>query len=209
VKDRFVLRDAHEFAQFGQGYRTTVQRRNGKQQQSLDVRPDDHRETHPDQVRLHQRTRLHIAEHLAANSRLQSAIDRIYRNPTTQSLVSLHVEVPDVIGSLQEAVDVVEMRSAFEHPFHIQGDLAAHIRVGPVDLGHHGLQHRRAGRHFHDLDASSCGVRDRREDLARLDRDLVTGPAPVALAEQLHLDVSLPRGLAQVVVPHEPVEIER
>ena len=56
------------------------------------------------------------------------------------------------------------------------------LMIGPVDFGHQGFEHRRAGRHFRHFDARAVARGDRQQALAHLLGDLVALQFAVAFA---------------------------
>ena len=82
--------------------------------------------------------------------------------------------------------------------------------IRAIDLGHHCLHHRRARRHLGDGHLARPPLaRQRRQQGARLLGDLVAAALAFLLVQQLHLDLGQPGVVAQIVVTHHAVEVER
>ena len=88
-------------------------------------------------------------------------------------------------------------------------DGAPGLGVRAVDLGQQGRQHRRTGRHLDHLDDCARGQRQVLQPLAQVERDLVAGAVALALGRRLTCRSPSSGAVAQVVVPHQPIEIER
>ncbi len=88
------------------------------------------------------------------------------------------------------------------------GRFAPRLGRGTVDLGQKRRDHRRTGRRLHRLQHRPLGARDRLQPLADLERDLVALAVPRGLGREIDLQVALVRPTAQIVVPHQPVEVE-
>ena len=88
-------------------------------------------------------------------------------------------------------------------------DSDAVLLIRAVDLGDQGLQHRRTGRHLRDFDARAQTVGDWAAGAAALAWRSRGSAFALALAEQVDLNVGDVRTPAQIVVPHQAVEVER
>ena len=114
------------------------------------------------------------------------------------------------LGGLGESVvDIDHEVDRLERLAHLGGELAPARRVGAVDLGEHGRKHRRAGRHLHHLERRPLAKRQVGEAVADVERDRVAGAGAIALADEIDREVALLRLVAQIIVAHETVEIER
>ncbi len=162
-----------------------------------------------DEHRLDRAVALHVAEDEAAHRHLELAVDGLDRHAAPAGLFAVDHEAPGAERHLQVAVDVDGDLGALEQRLDVGGHLAAGRVIGAVDLGHHGLQHRRSGRHLDHLDARAQLAGDRREHLAGEHGELFGGAVAVVLGGQLDLDIGLPRPVAQVAVADQPIEIER
>jgi DNA-binding transcriptional ArsR family regulator len=80
---------------------------------------------------------------------------------------------------------------------------------GPIDLGNERRLNRRSWRHFHDLYGSAEALADRREIGTHRQCDLVALARSEMLVDQIHLQVAQLRAFAQIVLAHQPVEIDR
>ena len=78
-----------------------------------------------------------------------------------------------------------------------------------VDLGHDAGDHRRAGRRLDELHARLVPVGDRLQVVAHPQADGVALQPPVLLARQIDPHLGHVVALAEIVVPHQPVEIHR
>ena len=92
---------------------------------------------------------------------------------------------------------------------HDAREFLSHLVERAVDLRHQRRLHRRAGRHLDDLHGRAVSQPDLRQRRSRRNRDLVALAVAVVLVDQVHLDVAELRAGAQVVLPHEPVEVDR
>ena len=79
-------------------------------------------------------------------------------------------------------------------------------RVGPVDLGDERLKHGRPGRYLGHRDTGPVTGGDGGDGGSDAESDGVALHRTLVLGEQVDLDVRHAGALAQVVVPHQPVE---
>ena len=100
--------------------------------------------------------------------------------------------------------------ASLEHGRQSRGHLAADLVVGSVDLGHHGLQHRRPGRHLHHRDPGARAARASGVSIARAaTASLMTAAVALVLVLEHHQHVAFPGLFAQIVVAHHAIEVER
>ena len=78
---------------------------------------------------------------------------------------------------------------------------------GAIDLGDHGFEHRRAGRHFGDLDAGSEAPGHGDQLLANALGDVVALELALRLSDEVHLDIGDIGPAPQEVVAHQAVEV--
>ena len=97
--------------------------------------------------------------------------------------------LPDCVGRRDELVVIV-------------------VRL-PVDLGDDGRKDGRAGRHFDDLQVGVVAPADFLDGRPDAQRDLVAVHRAPLTGQQVDADVAGVRALAQVVMPDQPVEIDR
>jgi len=115
-----------------------------------------------------------------------------------------HILVGDAVELGLLAVDqdavlrliVFHMPVDIDHAFSLLEDLAnlaRDLNLAPlrraINLGDHGFKHRRAGRHFGDLDAGSGMLGHAGHLLADALGDLVTLESALRLSDEVHLDV--------------------
>ena len=81
--------------------------------------------------------------------------------------------------------------------------------VGPVDLGDDRRHHRRARRHFGDLDRRSELASDGSQFIAYAAGNFVAGTFAAVLVDEIDLDIAGIAVAAQVVLPHQAVEVDR
>src|SRR3546814_2993430 len=77
------------------------------------------------------------------------------------------------------------------------------------DLGHDRRQHRRAGRHFDHRHRGPVAAADGGQRRTQRDRDVVALAAALATVDQIDLQVAEIGAGAQVVLPHQAVEVDR
>jgi hypothetical protein len=138
----------------------------------------------------------------------QIAVDGVDRDPATHRLLGIDVEAPVIEGPAQIVVDIAGALGLLEDLGKVARELTPQLGRGPVDLRDDRLQHRRTRRHLHDGDRGARALDHLAEQLARLDRDLVTGAIPIVLVGQLHLKLAVPGIGAQIVMTHHAVEVE-
>ena len=164
---------------------------------------------HHDVDRLVTGALLHIAQHVAAQRHRQLAVDRLDGNAATLRLFVVDLKVPVVVRLAHVIVDIHQALGLAEDVGQHAGDLATRVVIRAVHLGDHRLQHRRPRRHFHHREARRAARHQRVNLRARIHRDLVTGAVALIFVQQVELDLGLPRLLAQVVVTHHAIEVER
>jgi len=81
--------------------------------------------------------------------------------------------------------------------------------VRAVDFGHQGGEHRRAGGDLRHLDPGAVAVGDRLHQRPDPLGDVVGLVLALLLSQQVHLDICEVAPLAQVIVAHQAVEVER
>ncbi len=112
-------------------------------------------------------------------------------------------------GSPIEIVDVDDEGHRLEDLLQFVGDLAARLGIGTIDLGQQRRQHRRAGRHLDHARHRPGRQRDGLHARAQGERDLVAGAVAVGLGRQVEMQFAELGRLANIVVPHQAVEVER
>ena len=148
--------------------------------------------------------------HVLAREPHAHGLDDVLRRDTGERRLVLehaHHELRRVV--VDAVVDGDDVGRGGERAAHLfrQGHLPG--VVGAVDLGHDRRQHRRSGRHLHHLDLRAMGRGDLLERRAHRLRDLVGLAVAMMLVDQVDLDVALRGQLAQVVLPHQAVEVDR
>ena len=209
VIDDGILRHPDEPAQLGQRNGTA---RRGWYRQLIELaqlRTLRERYLHDDITWFQDVLDLDITELEITHGHVQVAIDGLDADAPAHGLLAVDLEAPDVVGLGHQGVDIGDVLGLLEHLFHIMGELPARGVIRAIDFRDHGLQHRRSGRHFHDLDAGAQLLRQRHQDLARLLGQFVTGLVALGLVKQFHLDIGLPGFHAQIAVTHQAVEVER
>ena len=91
--------------------------------------------------------------------------------------------------------------------FTSHADLA--VVVDAIDLGDQRRLHRRSRRHLDDLDAGLVTGANFLQRPAQRQRDLVAVALTQRLVAQVDLDIGQVGGVAQVILPHQAVEIDR
>ncbi len=86
--------------------------------------------------------------------------------------------------------------------------LIAHARLA-VDLGGHGGQHRRAGRHLDDVQKRAIRLGQLIERVAEAQGQVMRRHAPLSLGQQIDANIGLVGAIAHAVVPHQTVEVNR
>src|SRR5262249_54141434 len=104
-------------------------------------------------------------------------------------------------------VDIDDAFGLLEDFANLPRDLNLSLLRRPVDLCDHGLEHRRTGRYFGDLDAGAEAPSHRGQLLADAFGNLVTLQHALRLADEVHLDVGDIGTAAQEVVAHQAVEV--
>ena len=137
------------------------------------------------------------------------AVDVGNRHPTTRGLFPVDDKAPAFERGLQVAAFIDNSLGLAEQITHVARHLTAGLGVWAVDLGDHSLQDGRSGWHFDDLDAGTHLLCDRRQHLARQIGQLRRRARTFAFGDQLHLNVAIPRLVAQIRVADQTVEIER
>ena len=97
---------------------------------------------------------------------------------------------------------------ASQHGAHGACHLLPALGFRPVDLGHQRRQHRRAGRHLDQLDVGAQAPADLLQAGPQPLDDGVTLLRAMRLVQQRHLQVAHLAAAAQVVLPHQAVEVD-
>ena len=108
----------------------------------------------------------------------------------------------------ETVIGIDDVGHRFEGLADLACDLAAGLGVGAVDFGQERGDDRRAGGRFDGLERGAGGHIERQDTLANVERDVVGGALAVVLGLKVDLHVAHLRLIAQVVMPHQPVEVE-
>ena len=201
-----------ELPQFAQGNADTVLRLNEQITQSRDLGTLRQRHLDHDIDRLVAGALFHVADHHATQRHGQVLVDGIHRDAAQICLVPVDHETPVIMWRHHVVVHIHKIGGLLEKFGQICRHLAAGGRIRAVNRCDHGLQHRRSRRHFHH---GKLGERPRRILQHFLYQgpgfhgDLVTGTLAMVFVEQLNLHFRLPGLLAQIVMAHHAIEVER
>ena len=133
--------------------------------------------------------------HLLGRDAVQRGLLLVHLEPLLGLVVlDVPVHVHHAVGLREDVLDLPG-----------EGDLLS--LIGPVDLGHQRLKHRRAGRHLGHLDARAVGLGDPVNARAHALGDVVALGLAVALGREVDLDVGHVRAAAHEVVAHQTVEV--
>ena len=209
VVNRIIHAVLLEPAQRGQGDHRTAGRGHGQLPKPPEFAAQGKGHLQIDKARLKRVFVFDIAQTIAAQRHFQLPVYGVNRHTQPRGLFAVDHKAPAVKRHLQIAVGVNDVFGLIEQPFHITGHLPAGGIIGAVNFGDHGLQYGRAGGHFHHFNPRTQLVGQRFQCRSGGYGQFMRGAITVALGCQLHLNIGLPREIAQVGVAHKAVEIER
>ena len=164
---------------------------------------------------LHRRRRrvlalvVQVGRRLAGQAGAQRGDDLLLRHAEHGGLAAVDQQQRARRGGDAAVVDVDHAVGLLEHAAHRLRHLPAAGGVGAVDLGDDRRQHRRAGRHFDDLDVGAEALADLLQRRPHAGGDGVALLAAVVLVDQVDLQVADLAAAAQVVLAHQAVEVDR
>ena len=152
---------------------------------------------------------LRIADRRAAEQAGDRVVDRLFLDAVEFQRLLVDREA-QALGRLGEAVvDVDDKIDRLERFADFGRHRAPALRVGAIDFGEHGGKHRRAGRHLDHLERRPGRQRQIGEPMADVEGDGVAGALALRLVDQIDGEIALLRLVAQVVMAHQAVEVER
>ena len=106
-------------------------------------------------------------------------------------------------------VHVHNVRNGRENLAQLQRNGAAGLGIRAVNLGQKGGHDRWAGRRFHHLHRSAFGQVQRQNTRPQVQSDVMAFAVALTLGREVHLQIAIARLVAQIIVPHQAVEVER
>ena len=164
---------------------------------------------HDNKTGLQNVAEFHVAELKTAHHHFELVVDVLDRYATAHGFFAINFKVPSVVWGLDEVVFVHHVAGLGKNFSQIFGNLTAGCGVGSVDFSHQRLQHGRSRRHFHHLDIGPHRLGDRRQHFACCNGHFMRTAVAHGFVQQLNLDIALPGFLAQVIMAHQTVEVER
>ncbi len=146
---------------------------------------------------------------LAVEHGVQGLRDAGLLDPEAGGLGAIHHDQELIRRVFDRVVDVDDIGGVAEGPAHLLGDGDLARIVDAVDLSHQRREHRRSGRDLDDLGVAVVLACDGLQWLAQAHGDGVALVVAMVLVDQVDLDVAQMRALAQIVLAHQAVEVDR
>ena len=204
------LVDLHHIAQFDDGAvaRKRVGRDRGGQQTLIDMEVLL-RQPHRDRDGMPPRPAMRIADRHAAHELGDRVVHILLADLVIFEIVLVDADALALGAHAETVIHVDDERHALEDLAQLGGDRSARLAVRAIDFTKQRRQDRRPRRHLDHLHRRAGRHRERSQPLAHVERDQVTGPIALALRRQVELQVAKLGILADIVVAHETVEVER
>ena len=124
-------------------------------------------------------------------------------------LGAVNREHPALHLSLAAIIDIDDVGSLFEDGANLAGNRQLPRIIDAVDLRDQWRQHRRARRHFDNPDICRIGIADALQRFAQGLGDLMAVAVTLRLVPQVELNIGQVGCVAQVVLAHQSIEIDR
>ncbi len=209
VVDGLFARARHHFHQLGQRHQIAVAAAHGQLQQFADFALSlwRQRDAHRDFVLG--AAAVDGGDVLAGQPHLHRLDDVLLRHACQGRLVLQHAQHEALGVVLHCVVDRHDAIGLLEHRAHLLGDCHLGVVIGAVDFGDDGRHHRRTGRHFDHLDVGAVLLRDGFDGGTERLRDVMALAVAFVLVDQIDLQVAHLGAGAQVILPHQAVEVDR
>ncbi|MPL73164.1 hypothetical protein SDC9_18957 [bioreactor metagenome] len=206
----FFLLHLHHVAQLDHAARARKHvRRDRRRQRRLVHHPVALRSRHHDRQRRALVAAVRIADRGRAVQQAERVEDIAFLDRVELEIVRVHRGAQPAGLGAEAVIDIDDEGHPFEGHADFRGCGAPGLGIGAIDLGQQRRHHRGPGRWFDRLQAGALRQVELRDPLTHIKGDLMRAAVAVGLVRQVDLYVALIRVFAQVVMPHQPVEVER
>ena len=166
-------------------------------------------QSHRDFQRIATLAAMGVADNLAAQRRAHGVVDLMVADLQRFQAVAIGNQAQAWAGVAVAVVDVDDVGHGMEDRLHSLGHAATGRCVRPVDLGQQGRHDRRTWWRFDDFDHRAGREGDLGQALAQVQGDGVAVAVAIILGRKRHRQVAHFGLVAQIIVTHEAIEIER
>ncbi len=207
--DGVVPAGFHDGRYLGDRHPLPGQAANLECQQGVEVRLGGNRDFQSNGNRVAFARLVNVGHVFAVQRHLQNGRDALLRNAEQGGPLPVDPDNETPRIGLDRAVDIDDVRRRREECFQPTAQPFLLGVIGAVDLSDDRRNHGRPGRYFDDLDGGAVTPANRCQFAANRAGDLVAGPLPVFLIDEVDLDVADVAAAAQVILPDQAVEIDR